>query len=72
MNKDIEMDTRCLFCFQRTIAACCAGCRQMNRAQMFENLLVQLGNASDAADYFDQMKAITEQIETVSCAPVHS
>ena len=38
----------------------------MNRASMFENLLKQLGKASDAVDYFDRMEAITERIVTVS------
>ena len=71
LNKEIEMDSQCLFCVQRTTAACCAACRQMNRAHLFENLLTRLGRASNTVNHLDQMKAITERIETVSFILIH-
>ncbi|CAF4286258.1 unnamed protein product, partial [Rotaria magnacalcarata] len=59
------MNNRCLFCAQRTTTACCLGCRTIDRSTMFETLLTLLGKAPMVGNYYDQIKVICHQIETL-------
>ncbi|CAF2060651.1 unnamed protein product, partial [Rotaria magnacalcarata] len=59
------MNSRCLFCTQRAVTFCCSGCRTRDRSIMFETLLTLLGKASITNSYYDQIKAICQQIETL-------
>lgn len=61
----IQMSTECLFCLQYSTEACCSHCRSINRTNMFEMLLTQLGHASTQFDYYDRIKAMCQRIETV-------
>lgn len=66
------MNNRCLFCAQRTTTACCLGCRTIDRSTMFETLLTLLGKASMTSNYYDQIRTISQQIETVSLLTICS
>ena len=59
------MNDRCLLCTQRAATACCLVCGKKDRLTIFETLLEVLGNASVTSNYYNQMKAICQQITTV-------
>lgn len=59
------MTTRCLFCEKFATTICCSNCREIDRSVMFETVLALLSKASVAEDYYDQIKIICQQIETV-------
>ncbi|CAF2088218.1 unnamed protein product, partial [Rotaria magnacalcarata] len=44
---------------------CCLGCRTIARSTMFETLLTLLGKASMTSNYYDQIRTISQQIETL-------
>lgn len=62
----MDMNNRCLFCTQLAATVCCSRCRTMDQSTMFETLLTFLGKASVTSNYYDQIKAICQKIETVS------
>ncbi|CAF1641912.1 unnamed protein product [Rotaria magnacalcarata] len=59
------MNNRCLFCTQRSAAVCCLRCRTTDISTMFETLLTLLGKASMTSSYYDQIRTICQQIETL-------
>ncbi|CAF4642776.1 unnamed protein product, partial [Rotaria socialis] len=59
------MNNRCLFCTQRSAAVCCLRCRTTDISTMFETLLTLLGKASMTSNYYDQIRTICQQIETL-------
>ena len=60
------MNNQCIFCTQWAATACCISCRAMDRSTMFAIFLTQLGKASIVDNYYDQIKALCQQMETVS------
>ncbi|CAF5205313.1 unnamed protein product, partial [Rotaria magnacalcarata] len=60
-----NMNNRCLFCTQRSAAVCCLRCRTTDISTMFETLLTLLGKASMTSNYYDQIRTICQQIETL-------
>ncbi|CAF4952261.1 unnamed protein product, partial [Rotaria magnacalcarata] len=60
-----NMNNRCLFCTQRSAAVCCLRCRTTDISTMFETLLTLLGKASMISNYYDQIRTICQQIETL-------
>lgn len=60
------MNNHCLFCTQRSSTLCCLGCRERDRSTIFEVLLTLLGKASTTIHHYDRIKAVCQQIETVS------
>ena len=66
------MNNRCLFCTQWAAAVCCLRCRTTDISTMFETLLTLLGKASMTSNYYDQIRTICQQIQTVSLLTICS
>ena len=66
------MNNRCLFCRAAAGTVCCLRCRTTDRSTMFEILLTLLGKTSITSNYYDQIKVICQQIETVSLLILYS
>ncbi len=63
----MTLNNRCLFCGnQTTMRSCCTPCSRMSRNVMFDTLLTLLGNATKFSNYYDQLKIISQEVETVS------
>lgn len=60
------MNNRCLLCTRTATTASCSSCRKIDRSTIFRTLLTLVSKASTANNYYDLIKNICQQIETVS------